>query len=107
MKPADILKRLIWLSRELGREDRHLAILGEGNVSADLGDGTFYVKASGSQLATIDAAGFTRVKVSPILEALDSTPTKPTTKSAGFWKPAVWIKKPNCPRWKHFCTPFA
>ena len=73
MKPADILKRLIWLSRELGREDRHLAILGEGNVSADLGDGTFYVKASGSQLATIDAAGFTRVKVSPILEALDST----------------------------------
>lgn len=70
MKPADILKRLIWLSRELGREDRHLAILGEGNVSADLGDGTFYVKASGCQLATINAAGFTRVTVSPILEAL-------------------------------------
>ncbi len=70
MKPAEILKRLIRLSHELGREDRHLAILGEGNVSADVGDGTFYVKASGSQLATIDADGFTRVKASPILEAL-------------------------------------
>jgi len=70
MKPAGILKRLVRLSHELGREDRHLAILGEGNVSADLGDGTFYVKASGNQLATIDAGGFTRVKISPILEAL-------------------------------------
>jgi rhamnose utilization protein RhaD (predicted bifunctional aldolase and dehydrogenase) len=71
MKRAEILKRLIQLSRELGREDRHLAILGEGNVSADLADGTFYVKASGSQLATIDAAGFTRVRISTIFEALD------------------------------------
>ena len=73
MKPREILKRLIWLSRELGREHHQLAILGEGNVSADLGDGTFYVKASGSQLATINAAGFTRVKVSPVLEALDQS----------------------------------
>ena len=97
MKPPEILKRLIRLSHELGREDRQLAILGEGNVSADLGDGTFYVKASGSQLATIDADGFTRVKMSPILEALDSTSTRPTTKSAGFSKPAAWIKKAKLP----------
>jgi rhamnose utilization protein RhaD (predicted bifunctional aldolase and dehydrogenase) len=71
MKSPKILKRLIWLSHELGREDRQLAILGEGNVSADLGDGTFYVKASGSQLATINAAGFTRVKAAPVLRALE------------------------------------
>ena len=71
MKPADILKGLIKLSHELGREDRQLAILGEGNVSADLGDGTFYVKASGSQLATIGPAGLTRVRMQPIFEALD------------------------------------
>jgi len=70
MKPREILNRLIRLSHELGREERQLAILGEGNVSADLADGTFYVKASGSQLATIDAAGFTRVKGAPIWEAL-------------------------------------
>jgi len=71
MKSADILKRLVQLSRELGRADRHLAILGEGNVSADLADGTFYVKASGGQLATIDTGRFTRVNLSPILKALD------------------------------------
>src|SRR5208282_3123201 len=71
MKRRDILKRLIQLSHELGREDRRLAILGEGNISANLGDGTFYVKASGSQLATIDATGFTRVKLPPIFRALD------------------------------------
>lgn len=74
MKSRETLNRLIWLSHELGREDRQLAILGEGNVSADLGDGTFYVKASGNQLATINAAGFTRVKVSPILAAIDQSP---------------------------------
>jgi len=71
MKPAEILKRLVQLSHELGREDRQLAILGEGNVSADLADRTFYVKASGSQLAAIDAGGFTRVHAKPIFEALD------------------------------------
>src|SRR5271155_4665318 len=71
MKPAEILKRLIDLSHELGREDRHLAILGEGNVSADLEDGTFYVKASGSQLGAIDASGFSRVNMKPIFDALD------------------------------------
>ena len=71
MKPAEILKGLIKLSHELGREDRQLAILGEGNVSADLGDGTFYVKASGSQLATINARGLTRVRMQSIFDALD------------------------------------
>lgn len=71
MNRAETLKHLIQLSHELGREDRRLAILGEGNVSAVLSDGTFYVKASGSQLATIEADGFTRVNPLPIFEALE------------------------------------
>jgi rhamnose utilization protein RhaD (predicted bifunctional aldolase and dehydrogenase) len=71
MKPTEALKRLINLSHELGREDRHFAILGEGNVSADLDDGTFYIKASGNHLGTIDNSGFTRVNMTPVLEALD------------------------------------
>jgi rhamnose utilization protein RhaD (predicted bifunctional aldolase and dehydrogenase) len=71
MKPTEILKRLTQLSHELGREDRHLAILGEGNVSADLDDGTFYVKASGSQLSTIDVNEFSRVNMNPIFDALN------------------------------------
>ena len=72
MKPKEILAGLIQLSHDLGREERELAILGEGNVSADLGDGTFYVKASGSQLGTIDANGFTRVRMETIFDALQA-----------------------------------
>ena len=49
-RTSTTLRSLIALSRELGREDRRLAILGEGNTSADNGDGTFWIKASGSQL---------------------------------------------------------
>ena len=68
---AAILEELIQLSRELGREDRHLAILGEGNTSTDLGDGSFLVKASGTSLRTMSADGLSRVshaKVDAILE---------------------------------------
>jgi rhamnose utilization protein RhaD (predicted bifunctional aldolase and dehydrogenase) len=72
MKPSGILKQLIELSHELGRDDRQLAILGEGNVSADLNGEEFYVKASGSQLADIDAGGFTRVRMRPVFDALES-----------------------------------
>ena len=46
-------EELVQLSRDLGREDRHLAILGEGNTSCDLGDGSFLVKASGTSLGTL------------------------------------------------------
>jgi rhamnose utilization protein RhaD (predicted bifunctional aldolase and dehydrogenase) len=63
-----ILKELIDLSHELARESRQLVILGEGNTSADCGDGTFWIKASGSQLVNIDASGFSRVS----LEAMQS-----------------------------------
>ncbi|HEY1788047.1 MAG TPA: class II aldolase/adducin family protein [Verrucomicrobiae bacterium] len=72
MEPSDILKQLIELSHELGREERQLAILGEGNVSAGLDSEEFYVKASGSQLADIDADGFTRVRMAPVFDALES-----------------------------------
>jgi len=46
---------LLALSHALGREDRHLAILGEGNTSVKTGEFTFLVKASGSSLATLSA----------------------------------------------------
>jgi rhamnose utilization protein RhaD (predicted bifunctional aldolase and dehydrogenase) len=61
MDPNTILKDLITLSHELGLESRQLAILGEGNTSARCEDGTFWVKASGSQLGNIDEHGFSRV----------------------------------------------
>ncbi|HEY9078040.1 MAG TPA: class II aldolase/adducin family protein [Anaerolineaceae bacterium] len=73
MEPQAILKELIQLSRELGQESRQLAILGEGNTSADCGDGTFWVKASGSQLGTLDESGVSRVSFAAV-EELASRP---------------------------------
>ena len=54
---AQQLGRLIDLSHQLGSEERRLAILGEGNTSMRLSDATFAVKASGSNLATLDRHG--------------------------------------------------
>jgi rhamnose utilization protein RhaD (predicted bifunctional aldolase and dehydrogenase) len=68
---SDLLPKLLSLSHEIGREDRHLAILGEGNTSADAGDGTFWIKASGGNLASLDAQGLTQVKFETILAAID------------------------------------
>jgi rhamnose utilization protein RhaD (predicted bifunctional aldolase and dehydrogenase) len=70
MQNDSILEQLIWLSHELGREERQLAILGEGNTSAACDDGTFWVKASGSQLGTITAQGFSRVHTGAIMELM-------------------------------------
>jgi rhamnose utilization protein RhaD (predicted bifunctional aldolase and dehydrogenase) len=65
------LERLLELSRAIGQEHRRLAILGEGNTSTDLGDGTFLVKASGSSLASLSESDVTRVQMDTALAALD------------------------------------
>lgn len=61
-----LLATLVNLSYELGREERQLAILGEGNTSALGSDGTFWVKASGSQLGNITAKDFCQVSLSAV-----------------------------------------
>ena len=71
MTPMTTAEELAQLSRELGREDRHLAILGEGNTAADLGDGTFLVKASGTSLGTMTPDGLSRVSHAKVDELLD------------------------------------
>jgi rhamnose utilization protein RhaD (predicted bifunctional aldolase and dehydrogenase) len=68
MNAAQILGELIDLAHELGKEDRQLVMLGEGNLSADCGDGTFWVKASGSSMVDIDESGFCRVRFQDILQ---------------------------------------
>jgi rhamnose utilization protein RhaD (predicted bifunctional aldolase and dehydrogenase) len=45
--------------------------LGEGNTSARIDDETFWVKASGAQLGTIDADGFVRVRFDRVLSMLE------------------------------------
>jgi rhamnose utilization protein RhaD (predicted bifunctional aldolase and dehydrogenase) len=70
----DILRDdLVQLSRALGNEARQLSILGEGNTSVNCGDGTFWVKASGSSLGTLDSSGLSRVSFEYILGLLSRT----------------------------------
>jgi rhamnose utilization protein RhaD (predicted bifunctional aldolase and dehydrogenase) len=65
------VERLLQLSHELGREERKLAILGEGNVSARLSADTFWVKASGANLGTLSPLGITECRFEGLLGLLD------------------------------------
>src|SRR5471030_2990486 len=65
------LPRLLELSHQLGREERRLAILGEGNTSVRVSAEAFLVKASGSNLATLSAAGVTECRFAALLPLLD------------------------------------
>ena len=67
----DTLARLLELSHQLGREDRKLAILGEGNTSARLSADTFVVKASGSNLGSLTGAGTAACRFDKLLPLLD------------------------------------
>jgi rhamnose utilization protein RhaD (predicted bifunctional aldolase and dehydrogenase) len=58
---------LIALSHDLGADQRHLAILGEGNTSARLSDETFIVKASGSSLGTLRETDVVECRFAPLL----------------------------------------
>lgn len=64
----DKLEELLRLSHEIGREDRKLAILGEGNTSARLSESEFLVKASGSCLGNLREDQVTRCRVETVLE---------------------------------------
>jgi rhamnose utilization protein RhaD (predicted bifunctional aldolase and dehydrogenase) len=67
---SDPLRQLVTMSRTLGNPSDDLVILGEGNTSVRATDDTFWVKASGTQLAQAAADTFVRVKYRPILDAL-------------------------------------
>ena len=66
-----ILTDLLTLSHEIGREDRGLAILGEGNASARLSDEAFLVKASGTCLGTLEAEHLVECRSSALLPLLE------------------------------------
>lgn len=68
MTANSILEQLIALSLDVGREDRGLAILGEGNTSAAVGDGTFWIKASGTSLSTANEASFSHIRLDAVLD---------------------------------------
>src|ERR1700683_1581684 len=71
---ADKLASLLKLSHDWGREDRGLAILGEGNTSCRLDADTFLVKASGSSLANLQETQLVACRFSALLPLLDAGP---------------------------------
>ena len=64
------LLALVDLSRSLGEPEKGYAILGEGNTSARIDADSFWVKASGSSLRTMDPSGLVRVRFDPVFELL-------------------------------------
>ena len=70
MSASTILKQLIEMSRTLGDPALDYAILGEGNSSAQADERTFWVKASGAEMRTIDAGGLVQVRFDRVLSML-------------------------------------
>jgi rhamnose utilization protein RhaD (predicted bifunctional aldolase and dehydrogenase) len=62
---------LVRLSRQLGDPAADLVILGEGNTSAALGDGTFLVKASGMALGKVGEDDLVRLDHAEVLALID------------------------------------
>ena len=65
------VEALLKLSHELGLESRGMAILGEGNTSASRDDQTFWVKASGTNLAALTSAQIVECRFADILAMMD------------------------------------
>jgi rhamnose utilization protein RhaD (predicted bifunctional aldolase and dehydrogenase) len=93
-----VLTTLISLSRELGREDLQLAILGEGNTSARIDAETFLVKASGSRLGALAAGDLVECRFDVLLALILGNASSGGTvdetlmasrKSPGSKKPSV------------------
>jgi len=72
MTAAKVLDQLIAMSRVLGDPALDYAILGEGNSSARIDDDTFWVKASGAEMRTIEAGGFVQVRFEGVLAMLEA-----------------------------------
>jgi rhamnose utilization protein RhaD (predicted bifunctional aldolase and dehydrogenase) len=70
---TQIIADLLRLSHEVGRDDRRMAILGEGNTSMRLSADTFAVKASGSNLGTLTEAGLAECRFDKLLPLLERT----------------------------------
>jgi rhamnose utilization protein RhaD (predicted bifunctional aldolase and dehydrogenase) len=71
MSELSILQALVQMSNEIGRPERDFVILGEGNTSAAAGDGTFWVKASGTELRTVNAGDFVHLNLAPVCALAD------------------------------------
>lgn len=67
-----ILEQLVTMSRNLGDPSLDYVMLGEGNTSARADAETFFVKASGAPMRTLEPKNLVRVRFDRILELLKS-----------------------------------
>lgn len=70
IEPGRVSQELIDLTRALGRPERDLVILAEGNTSEFLADGALVVKASGSSMEQATADTFVVVELDSLLQIL-------------------------------------
>ncbi|MEK6570685.1 MAG: class II aldolase/adducin family protein [Bacteroidota bacterium] len=75
-------EKLLKLSRELGKSEYRLALLGEGNTSAVVDEETFLVKASGAELRILKANQLVRVRFDKILPMVDQELDQVQTRDA-------------------------
>jgi rhamnose utilization protein RhaD (predicted bifunctional aldolase and dehydrogenase) len=68
---TDILTSLTELTQNLGQPHLDYVIIGEGNTSCRADETSFWVKASGQQMRTIEPNGFVQMRFEPILAMLD------------------------------------
>lgn len=66
-----IVDDLLKLSHEIGREERGLALLGEGNTSARASEDTYLVKASGACLGNMRKEDLVECRLSSVLAMLE------------------------------------
>jgi len=69
--PNPIIQDILTLSHEIGREDRGLTMLGEGNTSGRASDETFFVKASGTCLGTLKEEDLVECRNAALLPLLE------------------------------------
>jgi rhamnose utilization protein RhaD (predicted bifunctional aldolase and dehydrogenase) len=84
MSQDNALAQLVTMSNNLGDPALDYVILGEGNTSARADADTFWVKASGTQLRTIDRTGFVRVRFDKALSLLETTGLSDAAVTAGL-----------------------
>jgi len=69
---SETLNELVALSNRIGRPENDYAILGEGNTSARIDGESFYVKASGAELRTVDPEGFVAMSLARVMAMLNA-----------------------------------
>ena len=71
-RERQVLQQLLGLSHELGEPGGDYVILGEGNTSARIDGESFWVKASGTRLATMGEGDFVQVSFARLREMVGS-----------------------------------